>query len=91
MTELSRPNPSKHEHGLAASGFTWLGEAQQGQVDVLAFLLARDDEVKNLEVLAADDQRGSSSSRGGGGRQFLHTAHQTVENLGETASPKCII
>lgn len=60
-----------------ACQFTWLGEAQQRQVHILAVLLVRDDEVKNLEVLAADDQR-TSSRRGG---QFLHVAHQAVKNL----------
>lgn len=66
----------------AAGRFTWLGEAQQGQVNILAVLLARDDEVKNLEVLAADDQWASSSCRG----QFLHAAHQAVKNLKGTTS-----
>lgn len=66
-----------------ASQFTWLGEAQQRQVNILAVLFVRDDEVKNLEVLAADDQR-PSGSRGG---QFLHVAHQAVKDLEDTT--KC--
>lgn len=60
-----------------ASLFTWLGKAKQRQVNILAVLLVGDDEVKNLEVLAADDQRASSSRRG----QFLQVAHQAVKNL----------
>lgn len=71
----------------AASQLTWLGEAQQRQVNILAVLLARDDEVKNLEVLAADHQR-ASSGRGG---QFLHAAHQTVKNLEGTISKNICI
>lgn len=57
--------------------FTWLGEALQGQVDVVALPLPRHDKVKNLEVLAANEQR---TSRGCGGL-FLHAAHQAVKHL----------
>lgn len=59
---------------------TWLGEAQQGQVNILAVLFTRYDEMKNLEVLAVNDQGASW----GGGRLFLHGAHQTVEKLEKT-------
>lgn len=38
---------------------TWLGEAQQGQVNIQAVLFTRYDEMKNLEVLAVNDQRAS--------------------------------
>lgn len=37
--------------------FTWLGESLQGQVNIMALSLSRYDKVKNLEVLAVDDQR----------------------------------
>lgn len=66
------------------SRFTWLREAQQRQVNILAVLLLRDAELKNLEVLAADHQR-ASSSRGG---QLLHVAHQAVKNLEDITSNK---
>lgn len=59
---------------------TWLGETQQGQVNILAVLFTRYDEMKNLEVLAVNDQRASW----GGGWLFLHAAHQTVEKLEST-------
>lgn len=56
---------------------TWLGEALQGQVNILALPLSRYDKVKNLEVLAVDDQRTARRC----GRLFLHTAHQAVKHL----------
>lgn len=58
---------------------TWLGETLQGQVNILGFRLLRNQKVENLEVLAVDKQRASRRR----GRQFLHTAHQTVKYLSE--------
>lgn len=57
--------------------FTWLGETLQGQVNIVALPLSRYDQMKNLEVLAVNDQRVTWGCRG----LFLHTAHQTVKHL----------
>lgn len=65
----------------------WLGETLQGQVDIVALPLPGDDEVKDLEVLAADEQR---ASRGRGGLH-LHAEHQTVKHPGFIAHSSLVL
>lgn len=56
---------------------TWLGEALQGEKNILTVLLLSYDQMETLKVLAVQDQRESW----GRGRLFLYKRDQTVQNL----------
>lgn len=53
-----KTGPPQSSAGIGTQ-LTWLGEALQGQVNIVAFPLSRNEEVKNLEVLTVDEQRTS--------------------------------
>lgn len=56
---------------------TWLGETLQGQMNIMAFPLLGNDNMKNLEVLTVDEQSTPRACCG----LFLHAEHQTVKHL----------
>ena len=56
---------------MSMSACTWSGEAQQGDVHIMAVPFLGDDKSEGLVVLTVDEQRTSC----GGCSLFLHTAH----------------